>query len=166
MPTSMKAAKQLWREPIHAAGVGGALSPTLMLKSPGRRLGPGANRGPSRVSLFPKALQDKDPSVIQVRHAGSETGHDDRVIGRLVPLFRHRTSSSNQRAQVIDTGDGVPPDKEQRVWFSVARVVRRAATLGVALPALRLTRDGAGFPSPGCGALGKIPDPRPTAVHP
>jgi HEAT repeat protein len=163
----MKAAKQLWREPNPDAVPGLA---EALLTDPDADVRQvvasalGRIQAPSRLEPLLKALHDKDPSVIRSAMLGLRRVNDDKVIARLILLLRHqdfgvRTSA----AQAIDTVRWVPPDKEQRVWFSIAKGwYERAAALGVdALPALQLTLETAPVSAGvrAVEALGKIKDP-------
>jgi HEAT repeat protein len=163
----MKAAKQLWREPNPDA-VGGLTE--ALLTDPDADIRSvvasalGRTQAPSRVEPLLKALHDKDPSVVKSAMIGLRRVNDDRVIERLVPLLKHQDFSVRTSAgQAIDTIRWVPPDREQRVWFSVAKGwYERAAGLGVdSLPALRLTLETAPVSAGvrAVEALGKIPDP-------
>jgi HEAT repeat protein len=163
----MKAAKQLWREPNPDAVPGLA---EALLSDPDADVRQvvasalGRIEAPSRTEPLLKALQDKDPSVIRSAMLGLRRVNDDRVIARLIPLLRHQDFVVRaSAAEVIDTVRWVPPDKEQRIWFCIAKGwYERAATLGVeAVPALRLTLETAPVSAGvrAVEALGKIPDP-------
>jgi HEAT repeat protein len=163
----MKAAKQLWHEPNPDAVKGLAEALITDPDADVRQVvasALGRIQAPSRVEPLLKALNDKDPSVIRSAMLGLRRVNDDRVIDRLVPLLKHRDFSvRTSAAQAIDTVRWVPPDKEQRVWFSIAKGwYERAAALGIeAMPALRLTLE-TGPVSAGVRAveaLAKIPDP-------
>jgi HEAT repeat protein len=163
----MKAAKQLWREPNADAVAGLAAA---LLTDPDADIRQvvasalGRIQASSRVEPLLKALHDRDPSVIRSALLGLRRVNDDRVIDRLVPLLKHLDFSvRTSAAEAIDTVRWVPPNKEQRIWFSVAKGwYERAASLGVeAVPPLRLTLEtGPVFAAVRVvEALAKIPDP-------
>src|SRR5688572_21837304 len=125
----------------------------------------GRIRSPEKVEPLMKVLQDREPDVVRSAVFGLRNASDERVIDQLVPLLRHqdfgvRTST----AQTIDTIRWAPKDREQRVWFCVAKgwYDRAAASGAEALTALKLTADtGPVFAAVrAVEALGKIPDPR------
>jgi HEAT repeat protein len=163
----MKAAKQLWREPNPDAVQGLAAALVTDPDADVRQVvasALGRIQAPTCVEPLLKALHDRDPSVVRSAMLGLRRVNDDRVIERLVPLLKHLDFSvRTSAAQAIDTIRWVPPDKEQRVWFCVAKGwYERAAALGLdAMPALRLTLETAPVSAGvrAVEALGKIPDP-------
>ncbi len=125
----------------------------------------GRSDHPARYESLLKALGDKDPEVIQAAMVGLKRVADERVINALVRLLRHQNFNVRVgAAQAIDTVRWTPKDREERIWFQVAKGwYRRAATAGAdAIPALQLTiqtgpvRAAAGAAE----ALGMIWDPR------
>jgi HEAT repeat protein len=166
--TRIKAAKELWREPRSAAV--GALA-KVAAADPDAAVRQvcvsalGRLQDPSRIEPLLKALHDKDPEVVRSATLGLRRVNDDRVIDKLVGLLKHhdfgvRTSAT----QAIDTIRWAPKEREQRIWFAVAKGwYERAASAGVeAILPLQLTVE----TGPVCAAvraleaLGSIPDPR------
>jgi HEAT repeat protein len=102
----------------------------------------GRLRVPERLEPLMKALGDREPNVVTSAVLGLRGVNDERVIHRLLPLLRHRDFSvRTSAARTIDTFRWVPPDREQRVWFCIAKGwFDRASEAGTeAIPALKLT---------------------------
>jgi HEAT repeat protein len=142
----MKAAKDLWREPNPRALSGLAVA---LLKDPDAEIRQvaasaiGRLQIPERVEPLMQALGDDDPEVIRSALLALRRIQNDKLIHHLVPLLRHQNFAvRSTAAQTIDTLRWAPTDREQRIWFCVAKgwYERAAATGGQdALPALRLT---------------------------
>ena len=163
-----KAAKELWREanPRSLEYLAKAL-----LTDPDSEVRQvaasalGRLQEPARLEPLLKALRDKDPDVVRAALLALRRVNDERVVGEMVALLQHhdfhvRTSA----AQAIDTIRWAPKEKEQRIWFSVAKGwYDRAASLGAdAMPALQLTFETGPTSSAirAVEALGKLSDPR------
>jgi HEAT repeat protein len=163
----MKAAKQLWREPNPAAVSGLARTVLSDANADIRQVAAsalGRVHVPECVEPLMKALHDKEPEVVRSAMLGLRRVNDDRVLERLIPLLRHQDFTvRTSAAQTIDTIRWAPHDREQRVWFAVAKGwYERAAASGVeAIPALRLTMETGPVSAAvrAAGALGAIPDP-------
>jgi HEAT repeat protein len=140
-----KAAKELWRDPNSRAG--NALAAALQTDSDSevRRICASAlsrSQDPSRYDHLLKALGDKDPEVLRSAIMGLRRASDERVIPRLVPLLRNQEFIvRSAAAQTIDTIPWIPKDRDERIWFYVAKGwFERAASSGVdAVAALKLT---------------------------
>jgi len=162
-----KAAQELWREANPRALSGLADAALTDPDADVRQVAAsalGRLRTPERVEPLMKALQDQEPDVVRSAVLGLRGANDDRVIHKLVPLLRHRDFSvRTSAAQTIDTMRWAPPDREQRVWFCVAKGwFERAADSGAeAMPALKLTAEtGPVFAAVrAVEAMGKISDP-------
>jgi HEAT repeat protein len=124
----------------------------------------GRSQDPGRLDALLKTLHDKDSDVLRSAMLGLRRATDERVIPGLLPLLRHqdfivRTTA----AQTIDTIPWVPKDREERVWFYVAKgwFERSSAAGADAISALQLCAQ----TSPvsvairGVEALGAISDP-------
>jgi HEAT repeat protein len=166
--TRKKAAQELWREANPRAL---SILADAALSDPDAEVRQvatsalGRLKAPERFEPLFKALQDHEPDVVRSAVHGLRGASDERVVHKLVPLLRHhdfnvRTSA----AQTIDTIRWAPSDREQRVWFCVAKgwFERAVASGPDALPALKLTADtGPVFAAVrAVEALGKIQDPR------
>src|SRR5215831_3076972 len=142
----MKAAKDLWREPNPRALSGLA---EALLSDPDAEIRQvaasaiGRLQVPERIEPLIKALEDDDPEVIRSALLALRRVTNDKLINHLVPLLRHKNFGvRSTAAQTIDTLRWAPSDREQRIWFCMAKGwYERAATTGGsdALPALRLT---------------------------
>jgi HEAT repeat protein len=163
-----KAAKELWREPNPRAI--GVLA-TAALNDPDAEVRQiaasalGRVQSPDRVEPLLKALHDKEPDVVRSALLGLRRVNDERVLDALIPLLRHhdftvRTSA----AQAIDTLRWAPQDRDQRIWFCVAKGwFERTAAMGAeAVPALQLTVETSPVSAAvrAVEALGTISDPR------
>ena len=166
--TRKKAARVLWREPRPDAV--GVLA-SAVLTDPDAEVRQiaasalGRLQAPSRLEPLLKALQDKEPDVVRSAVLALRRANEEKVLDGLVPLLRHtdftvRTSA----AQAIDTLRWAPSDREQRIWFCVAKGwYERAASLGAeAVPPLQLTIETSPVSAAvrAVEALGTIPDPR------
>jgi HEAT repeat protein len=162
-----KAARELWQEPDPRALTGLAAAALTDEDVTVRRVATsalGRLQVPERLDPLMQVLDDREPDVIQSALLCLRGVKDDRVIPRLLPLLRHRDFHVRTGAgQTIDAFRWAPPNREQRVWFCVAKGwFSRAAELGAdAIPALKLTVE----TSPvfvairAVEALGKIHDP-------
>ncbi len=142
--TRKKAARELWRDPNPRAL--NALADALLTDADAgvRQIAAsalGRMQDPGRYEPLIRALQDKDPDVIRSATLGLRRATEERVILGLVPLLRHpnfnvRTSA----AQAIDTIRWAPKEREERLWFMVAKGwFERAAAAGAeAIPALQM----------------------------
>jgi len=164
-----RAARELWREPNSRAVT---VLAKAVLSDPDAEVRQiaasalGRVQAPSRIEPLLKAMDDKDPEVIRSAILGLRRVNDETVIRQFVRLLRHqdfgvRTSA----AQAIDTIRWAPRDREERIWFSVAKgwYERSAAASGAeALPALKLTLETAPISAAvrSVEALGRIADPR------
>jgi HEAT repeat protein len=162
------AAKELWREPNPRAV---SVLTTAALSDPDAEVRQiaasalGRIQSPDRVEPLLKILLDKDPDVVRSAVLGLRRANDERVLDAMIPLLRHhdfnvRTSA----AQTIDTLRWAPQDRDQRIWFSVAKGwYERTASLGAdAVPALQLTIETSPVSAAvrAVEALGTISDPR------
>ncbi len=140
-----KAAHELWREPTPSALK--ALSEVMLTDADAgvRKMAAAAlGRVPDdgRYEPLIRALRDSDPEVIKSAMVGLRRGTDERVIRSLVPMLRHRDFTVRiTAAQTIDTIRWTPANKDERVWFQVAKGwYSRAAAAGAdAISALQLT---------------------------
>lgn len=163
-----KAAQELWREPN--PGALSALSSAVLTDSDPevRRLAAsalGRLQDPGRYEPLRKALNDKDPEVIKSALFALRRASDEQAIRALLPLLRHKEFTvRTTTAQTIDTIRWVPADKDQRVWFQVAKGwYERAATAGLdAVTPLELTVQTGPVHAAirAVDALGKIPEER------
>ncbi len=166
--TRRKAAKDLWLDPkpraLNALGEAALTDPDGEV----RRVAAatlGRLDHPGRYEALLKALKDSDPEVIKSAMAGLRRATDERVIRGLVSLLQHSNFGvRNCAAQTIDTIRWVPKDREERIWFQVAKGwYERAASSGAeAIPALQLTLQTGpvGAAVRAVEALGLISDPR------
>ncbi len=140
-----KAAHELWREPNPSALK--ALSEAALTDADAgvRKMAAAAlGRVPDdgRYEPLLRALKDSDTEVIKSAMLGLRRAVDERVIRSLVPLLRHRDFTVRvSAAQTIDTIRWTPANKDERVWFQVAKGwYSRAAAAGAdAINALQLT---------------------------
>ncbi len=162
-----KAAQELWREPNPRA-LSGLTDAALTDPDPNVRQvatsAIGRLRIPERLDPLMKALQDQQPDVVRSALLALRAVNDERVLQKLVSLLRHNDFAVRTgAAQTIDTMRWAPPDREQRVWFCVAKGwYDRAANLGAeAMPALKLTAETGPLSAAvrAIEALGRIPDP-------
>src|SRR5262249_29317396 len=96
---------------------------------------------PARYEPLLKALRDRDTEVLRSAMLGLRRASDERVIPALVPLLRHEDFNvRTTAAQTIDTIPWVPKEREERIWFYVAKGwFSRAVASGVdAMAALQL----------------------------
>jgi len=163
-----KAAKALWRE-ANPRTLNALTRAVLSDPDPEVRQIAASALGrvqvPGRVEPLLKALEDKEPDVVRSAVLGLRRVNDEKVILRLVPLLKHRDFSvRTSAAQAIDTIRWAPSEREQRVWFCVAKgwYERAAATGSEALPALQLTFETGPVSAAvrAIEALAKIPDPQ------
>jgi HEAT repeat protein len=163
-----KAAKQLWHEAnpraLSALAEAALSDPDAEVRQVATSA-LGRIRSPEKVEPLMKILKDQEPDVVRSAVLGLRNANDERVIHHLVPLLRHQDFNvRTSTAQAIDTIRWVPSDREQRVWFCVAKgwYDRAAASGAEALPALKLTAEtGPVFAAVrAVEALGKISDPR------
>jgi HEAT repeat protein len=163
-----KAAKDLEREPDSRAVSGLAAAVASDPDAEVRQaavLALGRLQGPSRFDPLLKALDDREPEVIRSAMLGLRRVNEERVIKALVRSLSHSNFSVRAgAAQTIDTVRWVPADREQRIWFSVAKGwYERAAAAGTeAMSALQLTVETGPVSAAvrAVEALGSIPDPR------
>jgi HEAT repeat protein len=163
-----KAAQDLWREANPRALPGLADAALTDPDAEVRQIAAsalGRLKVPERLDPLMKALRDREPDVVRSAVLGLRKENNERVINGLVPLLRHqdfgvRTSA----AQTIDTIRWAPSDREQRIWFCVAKgwFERAAASGPDAMPALKLTAETAPVSAAvrAVEALGRIADPR------
>jgi HEAT repeat protein len=166
--TRKKAAQELYHDPNPRAL--GALAAATLTDPDAevRRLAAaalGRLAEPGRYEPLFQALQDPQPEVIKSAMSGLRRATDERVIGKLVPLLRHQNFSVRaSAAQTIDTIRWVPRDREERLWFQVAKgwYGGAAASGAGALPALQLTIQTGPVSAAvrAVEALGLISDPR------
>ncbi|HSU56748.1 MAG TPA: HEAT repeat domain-containing protein [Candidatus Dormibacteraeota bacterium] len=163
----LKAAKELWQEP-NARSLNGLAE--ALLTDPDSEVRQvaasalGRIHAPERLEPLLKGLQDKDPDVLRSVLLALRRAADEKVIHYLVPLLQHQNFGVRaSAAQAIDTLRWAPSDREQRMWFAVAKGwYERAAALGVeAIPALKLTYETGPVASAvrAVEAMGAIPDP-------
>jgi HEAT repeat protein len=162
-----KAAKELWREAnpralnsLAAAVLGDPDAEVRQIAASAL----GRLQAPGRLEPLVKAMHDKEPEVVRSAMLALRRVGDECVIRELVPLLRHHDFGvRSTAAQTIDTIRWSPAEREQRIWFAVAKGwYERAATLGSdALPALRLTVETAPVSAAvrAVEALGSISDP-------
>jgi len=140
-----KAVRELWREPNPRAV---SVLATAVLDDPDAEVRQiaasalGRVQTPDRVEPLLKALLDKEAEVVRSAVLALRRVNDDRVLDALVPLLRHHDFSvRTSAAQAIDTLRWAPQDRDQRIWFCVAKGwYERTASLGPdAVPALQLT---------------------------
>jgi HEAT repeat protein len=162
-----KAAKELWREPnsrtVTALGRAVLNDPDPEVRQIAASA-LGRIQAPERLEPLLKALQDKDPDVLRSVILALRRVNDERVIDELVRLLQHRDFIvRTTAAQGIDSIRWAPRDREQRIWFCVAKGwYERAAASGVeAIPALRVTVETGPVSAAvrAVEALGAIPDP-------
>ncbi len=141
----MKAAKELWRE-ANPRALEGLAEAVLNDPDPEVRQvavsALGRLKIPGRMEPLLKALQDTDSEVIRSALLALRRAPDDGVVNHMVPLLWHRDFGVRaSAAQAIDTLRWAPSDREQRIWFCVAKGwYERAASQGPeALPALKLS---------------------------
>jgi HEAT repeat protein len=125
----------------------------------------GRVQSPDRVEPLLKILRDKDPEVIRSAALGLRRVNDERVLKAMIPLLKHHDFTVRTiAAQTIDTLRWAPHDRDQRIWFSVAKGwYERTAALGAeAIPALQLTIETSPLSAAvrAVEALGRISDPR------
>ena len=141
------AAQELWREANPRALSGLADAALTDPDADVRQVATsalGRLRAPERLDPLIKALQDREPDVVRSAVFGLRGVKDERIIHQMLPLLRHRDFSvRTSAAQTIDTFRWAPPNREQRVWFCVAKGwFQRAADSGAeAIPALKLTAE-------------------------
>src|SRR4051794_4226624 len=142
--TREKAARELWRDrnPRALSGLAdAALSDPEMTVRQVATAALGRLEIPERLDPLMQVLNDREPEVVRSALLSLRGVKDDRVIPRLLPLLRHRDFGVRTGAgQTIDTYRWAPPNREQRVWFCVAKGwFGRAAELGAeAISALKL----------------------------
>src|SRR5215472_10134895 len=162
------AARVLWREPNTRALTGLAEAGLKDPDSEVRQIATsalGRLQTPDRLDPLVQSLRDKDPEVVRSAVLALRRANDERVIRGLVPLLQHHDFSVRTAvAQAIDTIRWTPSDREERVWFCVAKgwYERAAASGSEALQALQLTVETAPLSSAirAVEALGRITDPR------
>lgn len=164
----IKAVKELWREPNPRAV--GVLA-SAVVSDPDAEVRQiaasalGRVQSADRIEPLLKALLDREAEVIRSAVLGLRRVNDERVLDALIPLLKHSDFSvRTSAAQAIDTLRWAPQDKNQRIWFCVAKGwYERTAALGAdAVPALQLTIETSPVSSAvrAVEALGTIPDPR------
>src|SRR5262245_46484131 len=165
--TRKKAAQELWREAnpraLKALSDAALTDPDAEVRQVAASA-LGRLRVPERLDPLLQALQDKEPDVVRSAVLGLRGANDDRIIHKLIPLLRHQDYNvRTSAAQAIDTMRWAPPDREQRVWFCVAKGwFERAAQAGSeAMTALKLTAETAPVFAAvrAVEAMGKISDP-------
>lgn len=164
----MKAAKELWREPDERALDGLAEAALSDPNAEVRQVAAsalGRVQAAGRVDPLLKALKDREPEVVRSALLGLRRVNDERVIGAFVGLLQHPDFSvRGSAAQAIDTIRWAPNDREQRIWFCVAKGwYERAAAAGAeAVGALELAVETGPISAAvrALEALGTIPDPR------
>jgi len=165
--TRKKAAQELWREANPRALsvlADAALTDTDTEVRQVATSALGRLEVPERIEPLVRALHDREPDVVTSAILGLRRTNDKQVIFGLVALLRHPAFSVRTcAAQTIDTVRWVPTDKEDRVWFCVAKGwFERAADSGAeAMPALKLTAETGPVSAAirAVEALGKITDP-------
>jgi HEAT repeat protein len=167
-----KAARELWREPDSKAV---SVLATALLSDPDMEVRQvaasalGRLQVPARLDPLVKALQDKEPDVVCAAMTALRRVSDEQVVEGVVRLLRHQNFSVRTgAAQTIDCIRWAPRDREQRLWFCVARgwYERAAASGPESVPALELTIE-TGPVSAGVRAveaLGSISDARATRL--
>src|SRR5262245_59538811 len=123
--TRKKAARTLWHDPnprALKALTGAALSDPDAEVRQVATSALGRLQIPERLDPLLQALQDREPDVVRSAVFGLRNAHDERVLPRLIPLLRHQNFNvRTTTAQTIDTIRWAPSDREQRVWFCVAK---------------------------------------------
>jgi HEAT repeat protein len=163
----MKAAKELWREAnpraldVLAEAVVNDPDPEIRQVAASAL---GRLQVPGRIEPLLKALKDPDSEVLRSALLALRRVPDEGVVHHMVPLLQNRDFGvRSAAAQAIDTLRWAPSDREQRIWFSVAKGwYERAASQGSeALPALRLTFETGPVSSAvrAVEAMGSIADP-------
>src|SRR5512133_2035640 len=166
--TRKKAARELWKEQNPAA-LGALATATLedsdaeVRKAAATALG--TLQTPGRYEPLIRALQDKNAEVVISSLLGLRRCSDPKVIQALVAQLRHADFSvRSAAAQSIDTIRWVPANREERIWFQVAKGwYERAAAVGSeALTPLQLTVQTGPVHAAAraVSALGAIPDER------
>lgn len=163
-----KAVKELWREPnARAVSVlaSAALNDADVEVRQIAASALGRIQSPDRIEPLLKILLDREPDVVRSALLGLRRVNDERVLDALIPLLKHHDFSvRTSAAQAIDTLRWAPPDREQRIWFCVAKGwFERTAAMGAdAVPALQLTIETSPVSSAvrAVEALGTISDPR------
>jgi HEAT repeat protein len=120
---------------------------------------------PGRYEPLIGALEDRNPDVIRSAMLGLRRATSEQVMRALVRMLRHQDFSvRTSAAQTIDTIRWAPRDREERLWFQIAKgwYERAAASGGEAIPALQLTIETGPVPAAvrAVEALGLISDPR------
>jgi HEAT repeat protein len=139
-----KAAKELWRDPNPRAWEALATAILVDTDAEVRRIcasAIGRSQDPARYEPLLKALRDRDSDVLRSAMLGLRRASDERVIPALIPLLRHEDFNvRTTAAQTIDTIRWVPKEREERIWFYVAKGwFERSVASGVdAIPALQL----------------------------
>jgi HEAT repeat protein len=133
--STQKAAKELWRaaDPRALEALEWAL-----LNDPDKEVRQiaasalGRINDSRRVDPLLKVLQDKDSDVVCSAILALRRSTEERVIQKMISLLRHEDFGVRAgAAQMIDTIRWVPADRQQRVWFQVAKGwYDRAATSG------------------------------------
>jgi HEAT repeat protein len=111
------------------------------------------------------ALNDQDPGVIQAATVALKKGSPEQVIPALEPLLQHQDAGvRGQAAQIMDSLGWRPDEREQEIWYRVAKgQFFQAAGFGAeALPALEaaLQFSSSSMAASAIEALGHISDPR------
>jgi len=163
-----KAAKELWRaaDPCALEALEWAL-----LNDPDKEVRQiaasalGRINDSRRVDPLLKVLQDKDSDVVCSAILALRRSTEERVIQKMISLLRHEDFGVRaSAAQMIDTIRWVPGDRQQRIWFQVAKGwYDRAATSGAeALDALQLVVKSAPMHNAvrAIDAMAKVADPR------
>ncbi|HZR18193.1 MAG TPA: HEAT repeat domain-containing protein [Verrucomicrobiae bacterium] len=122
-----------------------------------------------RIEPLIRALRDRDATVVQAAAAALKKARSEQVVCALEPLLRHSDAAvRGQAAQSLEAAGWRPSDREQEIWYRVAKgQLFQAAGFGVeAVPALELALAGG---SSGTGvaaieALAHIDDP--TSIRP
>jgi HEAT repeat protein len=168
-PTARKkAARELWRAPNPRAI---SVLASAVLSDPDAEVRQiaasalGRVQAPERIEPLLKALLDREAEVVRSAVLGLRRVNDDRVLDALIPLLRHPDFSvRSSAAQAIDTLRWAPQDREQRLWFCVAKgwYERTASFGGEAVLALQLTIETSPVSAAvrAVEALGTITDPR------
>ena len=94
-----------------------------------------------RFESLVKALRDREPVVVQAAAAGLKKAPAEQVIHLLERLLSHADAAvRGQAAQTLDTHGWRPADREQEIWYRVAKAqLFQAAGFGAAaVPALEL----------------------------
>jgi HEAT repeat protein len=163
-----KAVKDLWREPNPNAV---AALAQAVLNDPDAEVRQiaasalGRVQAPTRLEPLLKALADKEADVVRSAILALRRVNEEKVVDALVRLLWHQDFTvRTSAAEAIDTIRWAPKQREERIWFCVAKGwYERAASSGSeSMPALQLTIETGPVSAAvrAVEALGGILDPR------